>query len=270
MSPQRNQPSEVVSQADITAGVCACGVEPGDLLLVHSSLSSLGWVEGGAQSVIDALLEAVGPQGTVAFPTFTGHRELSAENPPVFRPDVDPCWTGHIPEAARKRPDALRSLGPTHSVCALGHDAAWFTDGHERAVTPCGLFSPFHRLRLASGKVLFIGVDLSCNTLFHHVEEMAGAPYVCVPEPVAAQVILPEGRQIPVPLRIHRYGPGRDYPQFEPELIHRGLLKRGQAGKASLLLLQAQPFCELMIPRVRENPAVLLAHPEDYDPSQWV
>ena len=80
------------------------GVLPGSLILVHSSLRSLGWVEGGAETVIDALLEAVAPKGTVLVPTLTGSAQLSPENPPVFDPTTSSCWTGVIPEAFRQRP----------------------------------------------------------------------------------------------------------------------------------------------------------------------
>jgi aminoglycoside 3-N-acetyltransferase len=255
------QPPNSLTAAQIAAAVRAVGVVPGDTLLVHSSLSSLSWVEGGATAVVEGLLEAVGAGGTVMFPTFTGHRNLSASNPPVFRPHLDACWTGTIPQTAWQLPGAHRSLGPTHSVAALGRWAAWVTDGHERCTTPCGLRSPFHRLRLLGGKVLFVGVTLSCCTLCHHIEELAGAPYVCVPKPVAAQVILPDGRTIAAPLRIHAYGPARNYPGLEPELLERGLLTLGACGPATLRLLDAAPFCELMIPRVHADPGILLAAP---------
>ena len=248
-----------ISRQEIACALRACGLLEGDTVLVHSSLSSLGHVDGGADAVIDAILDTLGPEGTAAFPTLTGSAELSDENPPVFRPDVDACWTGAIPEAARKRPNALRSLGPTHSVCAIGPSAPWLTEGHEGCLTPCGAGSPYHKLWQAAGKVLFIGVDLSCNTLFHHVEEMAKAPYVCVERPVAAKVMLPTGESIDVPLRIHAYGPRRDYPKFEPELLQRGILTVSTAGQARLRLLRARPFCELMIPRVAADPAILLA-----------
>jgi aminoglycoside 3-N-acetyltransferase len=243
----------------ITAAVRALGVVSGDVLLVHSSLSSLGHVPGGAPAVVEALLAAVSPGGTVLFPTFTGSAALGPDNPPHFRPGQDPCWTGAIPEASRRHPEAIRSFGPTHSVCAIGARAAEFTAGHESSPTPCGPGSPFDKLRRCGGKVLFVGVGLECNTLFHHVEEAAGAPYVCQPEPVAATVELPGGRVLQTPLRIHLYGPPRDYPLFEDDLIERGILALGQAGPAPLRLLQAGPFCDLMIPRVQADPTILLS-----------
>ena len=102
---------------------------------------------------------------------------------------------------------------------------------------------------------------MACNTLFHHVEEVAGAPYVCVDRPVAARVIPASGESLVAPVRIHRHGPARDYPRFEPELLERGILTLGAAGRAQLRVLRATPFCELMIPRVRQDPGILLAQP---------
>lgn len=218
-------------------------------------------MEGGADAVVSALLDAVTPGGTVLFPTFTGGPDLGPDNPPVFRPHLDPCWTGAIPEAARQFPGAIRSLGPTHSVCALGARAAELTSSHEDCVTPCGVGSPFHKLREAGGKMLFIGVGLECCTLFHHVEELAGAPYVCQPDTTTATVELPGGRVLRPVLRLHWYGPARAYPRFEPELLAAGFLTLTPAGPANLRLLLAAPFCELMIPRVSRDPSVLLASP---------
>lgn len=245
-----------------TAGFIAAlrrlGVRPGDTVLVHSSLSSLGHVEGGAATVIAALRAAVDESGTVIFPTFTGHSKLGADNPPLFHPHQDPCWTGAIAETARKLRGAVRSLGATHSVCALGALAHWCTTGHQHCTTPCGIGSPFHRLRLALGKVLLVGVDLSSNTLCHHVEELAGVPYVCVAEPVAAKVLLPDGSRLDTPLRIHLYGTPRDYPRLEPELIEQGIVRMGKAGPAELRLLDARAFCQVMIPRLREDPGLFV------------
>ena len=70
-------------------------------VLAHSSLGSLGslgWVEGGAQTVVDALLEAVGEEGTVLTPTLTGSAKLGPDFPPVFDPGRTPCWRGALAE----------------------------------------------------------------------------------------------------------------------------------------------------------------------------
>ena len=75
------------------------GLSPGDVVLVHSSLSSLGHVIGGAEGFIEALRMAVAPGGTVLVPTLTGRRDLSPANPPVSDPARTPCWTGLVSPA---------------------------------------------------------------------------------------------------------------------------------------------------------------------------
>src|SRR5262249_48798186 len=121
----------VLNMKGIADGLRDLGVRHGDKLLVHSSLSRFGYVVGGAKTVIQALLHAVGVEGTVLVPTLTGTHRDSPEHPPHFDVRTTPCWTGKIAEVLRQWPGALRSLGPTHSVAGLGVDAPHLLAGHE-------------------------------------------------------------------------------------------------------------------------------------------
>jgi aminoglycoside 3-N-acetyltransferase len=96
----------------------ALGVRRGGVLLVHSSLSSLGFVAGGAHTVIGALRMALGPEGTLVVPTHTWDRPGRGD----FAFDVrsTPSCVGVISETFRAMPEAIRSLHPTHSVAAVG------------------------------------------------------------------------------------------------------------------------------------------------------
>ena len=114
----------LVTRADIVAGLRAIGLQPGDLVQVHSSLSAFGYVEGGADAVVDALLEALGPDGTLMVPTFNHGREK------VFDPATSPSVNGKITEALRTRPEAHRSVHPTHPYAAIGPLAEWLTSEH--------------------------------------------------------------------------------------------------------------------------------------------
>ncbi len=227
-------------------------------MLVHAALSSFGYVEGGADAVIDALIEAVGPRGTVLVPTLTGSETLSAENPPFFDPDTTPCWTGRIPETLRRRPQAVRSLHPTHSVAAIGAHAQAFTEGHELSISPCGPDSPYGRLARAGGYILLLGVAHSSNTTFHHVEEIVGVPYHMQPGLVAARVIV-DGQVHTIHLMIHRYGPSRDFERVEPILRERGIQRDGQIGRSRVKLIDAQRMVEVTRQALLQDPTFLLA-----------
>ncbi|MEV5899524.1 AAC(3) family N-acetyltransferase, partial [Streptomyces sp. NPDC052127] len=131
----------LVTRDSLAAELRALGVEPGEILLVHSSLSSLGWVCGGAVAVVRGLLDAIGPDGTLVVPTQSGDLSDPAlwSNPPVpaqwwerirtAMPAYDPLITpalgvGVIPETVRTWPGALRSAHPQTSFAALGARAA--------------------------------------------------------------------------------------------------------------------------------------------------
>ncbi len=234
------------------------GIRPGDILLVHSSLSSLGFVEGGADTVIDALLDAVGPQGTILVPTLTGSETFSPANPPVFDVRNTPCWTGKIPETFRKRPDALRSLHPTHSVAAIGPHAKFLTEGHENALTPCGQNTPYIKLAQLGGYVLFIGAKLSSCTLLHGVEELAEVPYHLQKEPVQATILDHQGNSMTRKLKIHLYGYHRDYEKLAPILLNQNIMKSGTVGRATVLLVKAKELVELALNEIKKDPEFLL------------
>ena len=227
-------------------------------MLAHSSLSSFGHVEGGADAVIDALVETVGPQGTVLVPTLTGSEELCAENPPLYDPAATPCWTGRIPETFRQRAQAVRSLHPTHSVAAIGARALELTAGHEFSVTPCGPDSPYGRLAQVGGYVLLLGVTHHSSTTFHLAEELAGVPYHMQPGLVAARIV-ENGQPRTIHLMIHRYGAPRNFARMEPLFRERGIQRDAQIGDAHVRLVDARRMVEVTRQALLQDPAILLA-----------
>jgi aminoglycoside 3-N-acetyltransferase len=248
----------VVTRQDIVHGLHALGLQPGDSVLAHSSLSSFGHVEGGADAVIDALIETVGPQGTVLVPTLTGSEELCAENPPLYDPAATPCWTGRIPETFRQRAQAVRSLHPTHSVAAIGARALELTAGHEFSVTPCGPDSPYGRLAQIGGYVLLLGVAHHSNTTFHLAEELAGVPYHMQPGLVAARIV-EDGQPRAIHLMIHRYGAARNFARMEPLFRERGIQRDAWIGDAHVRLVDAGRMVEVTRQALLQDPTILLA-----------
>ncbi len=177
----------------IAADLRALGVRAGSVLLVHSSISTLGWVAGGPVAVAQALRDVVGPTGTLVVPTHTPENSDPARwrNPPVpqawwsvirdnmpgFDPAVTPArWMGRLAEVVRTWPGARRSDHPHVSFAALGPLADSVVADH-RLDEMLGERSPLGRLYQLDGEVLLLGAGHDSNTSLHLAEYR-------VPEPV--------------------------------------------------------------------------------------
>jgi aminoglycoside 3-N-acetyltransferase len=178
--------------ASLTEQFAACGLSAGQTVLVHSSLSRLGWVAGGAVAVIQALLQVLTPAGTLMMPAHTAGNTDPANwiNPPVpaewwpsiraYTPPYDPVRTptrmmGAIPELFRTWPEVRRSAHPIVSFAAFGPNASFLLDHHELA-DMLGEKSPLARLYDLDGYVLLLGVGHGNNTSLHLAEARADYP----------------------------------------------------------------------------------------------
>ncbi len=170
------------SSCDLTQDLQRLRVEAGDILFVHSSFKSLGPVEGGADSVIQALEAAIGPGGLLLMPSFN---LITWElRPKTWDLDNTPSTVGWITERFRQLPCVYRSDHCSHSVAARGRGAKAFVDGHLRQEgygsqwdrkpwgKTYGLHSPMYRAYQAGGKLLMLGVDYYTSTYVHLVETM--------------------------------------------------------------------------------------------------
>lgn len=251
-----------VTRLDIAQGLTALGVKPSDALLIHSSLSSFGEVDGGADAVIDGALDAVSHHGAVMVPALTGHEDLSPEHPPHIDLRTTPCWTGIIPETLRQRPEAVRSIHPTHSCAAIGRRAHELTARHEWSPTPCGVLSPYYRLAAANGKIVMLGCGLESCTTFHTIEELANVDYHLQPDIAHGTCIDMEGNRIETPCRLHSYeGPERNFPVMEPILIDRRLMQAGTIGMATVKVIDSMGLIEAALHYLRSDPYFLCMRP---------
>ena len=229
------------TQNRLARDLTAVGVRSGGVLLVHSSLSSMGHVPNGPETVIRGLLEAVGARGTLLMPALS-YAHVHA-NQPVFDVATTPSTVGAIPEFFRTRADTLRSGSPTHSVCGVGPGAADIVCDHHLDHTPCGERSPFRKLRDLEGQVLFLGCGMSPNTSMHGVEELSEPPYLFSGE-VAYQVILGDGEKREVVCRRHNFaGWVQRYERVGP-LLRGEEIRTGPVLAATAHLLEASAMWE--------------------------
>ena len=183
-----------VTRAELVSGLRRVGVQSGEVVFAHASLRRFGHLEGGPEMVIEALLEAVGPEGTLALPGFSF--QLKEVPAPVFDVRNTPVWASKLYEAFRTRPGVLRSHHVTHSVCAIGARARELTAEHSR--TPCGPESPFRKLAAWGARILLLGVSHNASTTFHAVEEQEQLYYIGYYDLEGATLLDEEGHPRPL------------------------------------------------------------------------
>ena len=270
MKPEKGDPSVKVTTVDVIRGLRDVGVQAGDTVMFHSSLSSMGTVVGGPDTVIDGFLEAVGPQGTVAVPTLCNWQP--GEEHLVFRrwdPRTSPSYVGTITEAFRKRAQAQRSDHATHSVAAIGARAQELTADHGKYGERLGPFgpkafavaSPWQRFVDWNAAYCFIGVTFRVNTMVHYVESLVVER--------ALERAAPERRTELAAEVVGWMKPGvwptiaiEDREAIEKMLAERGLVRYGKIGSATLRCTRARPMVETWL-------AIIEAEPERWFPAEF-
>ena len=234
-----------VTHADIVTGLRELGIGTGWLLQVHSSLSSLGFVEGGAGTVVDALLEVVGPEGTVMMPTFN-HGGAD-----IYDPRTTPSTNGAVTEALRRRPSARRSMHPTHPYAAIGRQAEELIAGHREVLT-FDRRSPLGKLADRGGYVLLLGVGMRANTAAHIGETMARVHCLGFNQ-FPRRVRLEDGQVIAAWGDIWRDGPCRiEWDPLETRMRTRNLIRDGRIGNGAVHLMKALDVIDMTYEMTQE------------------
>ncbi|CAM3712021.1 AAC(3) family N-acetyltransferase [Marinicrinis lubricantis] len=228
------------------------GIDPEGTLLIHSSMKSMGQVEGGADTVLDAFTEYM-KDGLLVFPTHTW-KYINAENP-KFDVDKSPSNVGILTELFRKRPGVVRSLHPTHSVAAWGRDAIEFTTGDHLFDTPCARGSAWGKLLDRKATILLVGVDLRRNTFIHGVEEWADIPGRMTDDHEMLYTVLPDGTEIPVPSRRHcGLSWSQHFWKVDGVLERKGAMYKGQLGDAVVRVCDAAGVANVLTDMLKDNP----------------
>jgi len=234
------------------------GIAEGDVLLVHSSLRSLGHVEGGPQTVVLALQDVLTPSGTLTMPTLS-YEDIGPAQP-RFDVTQTPSCTGLITETFRTMPGVRRSLHPTHSLAAWGRLRDHIIEGHERCTSLGPVGSPWHKLFEHGASVLFMGCGLHTNTMLHCVESWASAPGCLNDEVEQLEVVDYEGRVIAVPQHRDAGRRWRFYAKMEPLLEAWGCMRTGRVGNAVCRLIDSRVMVERTLRLLREVDPQFFTH----------
>ena len=247
--------------ASLTSDLNTMGLPAEGTLLIHSSMKAIGTVEGGADTVLDAWSGFM-RNGLLVLPTHTWDR-VNAENP-VFSVSETGSCVGILTELFRKRAGVIRSQHPTHSVAALGRDAAAFTAGDAYLQTPCSRYGPWGRLLDRRATLLFVGVDLTKNTYMHAVEEWLQIPENLHATPEMLFSRNENGTVTPIPQYRHKGNRSEVFDKMEPGFLKHGAMRMGRFGDATVRICDTVRLAEILMVMLQRNPGLFSDdHPVD-------
>ena len=250
------------------------GVRPGDCLFVHSSASAFGWIEGGETTVIEALIETIGPTGTLLMPTFTspfnsfaGTLNKSRRYRPFDPEDASQVRVGSIPRTFLQMPGVTRSMHPSHSVAGIGPLAAACLEAQQENDPPTGETSSFAKLVEYKGKLVYFGCGLAPSTFLHYLETVADLPYL---KDSVCRVKNKDGslRTVYVPKNL----PGdRDFYRdadgnskfFKKALVSGLKMEETMLGCGKIRLIEAENFYTTGMKLLSQDPNILLCDNEE-------
>jgi aminoglycoside 3-N-acetyltransferase len=214
------------------------GLGKGNIVLVHSSLASIGHVDGGADTVIDAFLETIGNEGTLVVPVFGN--------------------LGILTEKVKKRPRAVVSDCPKGTVAAIGADAEFICRDHWKADTAHGHDTPYLRIAGLGGYICLLGVDQDRNTTLHSVEALLELPYL---QNTSANIETENGTVE----KTWKYypGPHRDFIGLDKTMRLNGKMKIGKIGNAAVRLMKSKDLIDTFVEIGKKDSAFCLCDNEN-------
>jgi aminoglycoside 3-N-acetyltransferase len=259
-----------ITQGSIAAGLRSLGLGRGDVIVLHSNLQSLGKARVlarlpncGADCLIDAFLEVIGPDGILCVPVFTKTFASPNSGPAgqIFDPESTPSRVGSITNVVLNRPESVRSLHPTHSWSAIGNRAEEFVAGHEKSST-FGRDSICGRMYDWDAKIVWFGTTGTTNTSTHFPED-----WLELPCNVTEDSFVKDGdgwKKVPV----YRAPSGpRDFYRNGCKLD--GLLEKwniqttGQIHEATVKVMRHRVFLNHILKAMIDDPCLLLADGKD-------
>jgi len=247
-----------VTRRDIAAAFRAAGAVRGDTVMFHGSLRSMGCVQGGAAAVIDGILDASSPGGTVGAATLWYNGNPAECRKEDFDAETSPTWTGLLAETLRKDPRSLRSNSFSHSVSAVGARARELTERHgEGRPYPSpwseesfSEISPWSKFYLWNALYAFIGVDMDTCTMKHYIESRFVAELL---DQLPPERYTEFRSQIAMDCKsiLWIFYPGA---QMRARLEEKGLVTKIPLGNTTLMTIRTRPLVDATLDILRAAP----------------
>jgi len=242
-----------ITKNRIVSDLRKLGVREGDHVAIGVSFKSLGRVQKGPDGFIDALLQAVGPEGTLMVNTYTELFYLTEIQQGwadyVYDAGETKCNTGIISEKLRLRDDAIRSKHPITSNAAVGKHAHFLLDDHDETADS---YLPYSKLAEINGKYLAIGIGDHLKGLRHYAQHQAGLLTI-VPRKRAVQYRDRQG-SISTFILKDRGGCITRLPELVKDLREKGIVKEGKIGKAQSIIVPVKESIERMSGLLKSDP----------------
>lgn len=244
-------------------------INPKGTVMIHSSMKSIGEVNGGVDTVLDAWSEYM-KDGLLVFPTHTW-KDIPSQKK-TYNVTTEPSCVGILGNVFRQRENVLRSLHPTHSVAALGKDAEGFVQGEENILTPCGRNGVYGKLLDRNSQIVFIGCEMSRNTYIHGVEEWNNVPDRIAQTPIELTIIDYDGKEIPYSRYGHQcleakalgddFDVSENYKYLETPFKQHGAVTYGQFGDAKCRIGDAKKMYDITSMILRKSPNIFIQSEE--------
>lgn len=250
-----------VTQELIEEGIRGSGIDSGDWIFLHSSLKSLGRVEGGAVTVINAFRSVLGQEGLLITPSLSFTACNPEKNPGLkaWNKRTTPSRVGRISDTLWRMPEAARSDHPTHSVAAAGKEAEEYVSGHSCELPVFSLKSPYKKHVQRNAKLVFLGVHLGTNTTLHAFEEWIKLPYLQTAQsPVEGR----DGKVKKVTVTGFPSGCRGFYDRNDTHvgsfIEQAGLISRSRIAEAEVMTIPALDLADVMFDKLYDEPGFLL------------
>lgn len=257
---------QIITKSDLMKDFEQIGLRKGDTVLVHTSMSKIGYLENGPQTFVEALIEFIGEEGNIMMPTSPNPMlQLDyARNTKTFNVNQSPSALGAISEFFRKTKDVKRSWSPTEPVSVLGKDADFLTNSHHLDNSPYTAKSPFQKLYELNGKIMYAGVTLdNAGTNLHTLEDAVDFEYpVYYAEEFEFNVEI-DSETITVRTKVHNpdWSKKRKCDELLPFFESKKVFVTGTIGNAKTLLFDGKRMFEEMI-KAYQDEGITMYHPK--------